>query len=149
MSKKNNNKEKKRKKEGPNKLMLLIYLWKGGLYLPDEDGNNRIVQDFIAGLFALFAWTLLFSTIIIFAAVIYASVAVIKWSPKTISNNIVGIVLTIVLLMFSSTAALILKVMSNDVKNEKDRHYVIALFSSMVGFLALIISVIALFKGVG
>jgi NADH:ubiquinone oxidoreductase subunit 6 (subunit J) len=36
---------------------------------------------------------------------------------------------------------------ANDIKREKDRNYIVALFSGIVSFVALIISIIALYRG--
>ena len=137
--------KQKKKKEGPNKLKLLWYFWRGKVVTYD-DGNSRIMQDFTAGIFSFIAWVLLISSFLFLGCLIYVSGWVIPWSEDKIFTNIIGIFITLTIIFFCATISFVLKVMSHDIKREKDRHYVLALFSSLVGFVALIVSMIALFK---
>lgn len=138
---------KKKRKEEPNKIRILWYLWRGKVIIYDDDGNSRIMQDFTSWLFSFFAWVLLIGVFLIFSATVYACIVVVDWSPKKIFGNIAGLFLIAVLLIFCIVVSFVLKVMSYDIKREKDRHYIIALFSGLISFVSLIISLIALFKG--
>ena len=44
--------------------------------------------------------------------------------------------------------AIVMRAIANDVKNEKDKNYLVAILSSIIGIAALIVALIALFKGV-
>lgn len=143
-----NTKEKKNKKrrEGPSKIKMLWYFWRGRVVTYDNEGNSRIMQDFTAWLFSFFAWVLLIATFLFVGATIYVGIAMINWSAEKMFGNIAGLFFISVLVVFCFAISFILKVMSHDIKREKDRHYVLALFSGMVSFVAMIISLIALFK---
>lgn len=141
-----NTKEKKNDKKGQSKIKMLWHIWRGDAVVYDDEGNSRIVQDFTAWLFSFFAWILLVATILFVGATIYVSIEVIDWSAKKIFGNIVALFFIGVVSIFCFAISFILKVMSHDIKREKDRHYVLALFSGMVSFVAMIISLIALFK---
>lgn len=138
--------KQKKKKEGIGKVRLLWYFWQGKLVTYDDDGNSRIMQDFTAWIFSFIAWVLLISSILFLGCLIYVSGWIIPWSVDKIFTNIVGIFITLTIIFFCFTISFVLKVMSHDIKREKDRHYVLALFSGLVGFVALIVSMIALFK---
>jgi hypothetical protein len=47
------------------------------------------------------------------------------------------------------TFALLLRASANEFDKEKDRNYIISVFSGIVSFVALIVALVALFKGVG
>ena len=138
-------KKDKKHREGPNKIKLLWCLWHGKAVAYDEEGNSRIVQDFTSWLFSFFAWVLLIATVLFVGATVYVSIAIIDWSVEKIFSNIAGLFLVCALAIFCIAISFILKVMSHDIKREKDRHYVLALFSGMVSFVAMIISLISLF----
>ena len=141
-----NTREKKKRREGPSKIKMLWYFWRGKTVSYDDNGNSRIMQDFTALLFSFFAWVLLIATFFFVGATIYVSIALIDWSAEKIFENIAGLFLIGALSIFCFAISFILKVMSHDIKREKDRHYVLALFSGMISFVAMLISLIALFK---
>lgn len=144
MNKKQTIKKANKRKSGHGKIKLIFYMWQGKVVTYDE-GNSRIMQDFTAWIFSFFAWVLLILTILSLVATVYVSVYVIDWHTENIIGNIVGIFLALSLLAFTAALSLVLKTMSHDIKREKDRHYVLALFSGMIGLVAMIVSVIALF----
>ena len=141
-----NTKEKKKSEKEPSKIKIIWYLWRGKMLSHDDEGNSRIMQDFTAWLFAFFAWVLLIATFLFIGATVYVSINAIDWSAEKIFGNIASLFIIGTLAIFCLAVAFILKVMSHDIKREKDRHYVLALFSGMVSFVAMIISLIALFK---
>ena len=145
MNKKQTIKKANKRKSGPGKIKLIFYMWQGKVVTCDDEGNSRIMQDFTAWIFSFFAWVILILTILSLVATIYVSVYVIDWHIENIIGNIVGIFLALSLLAFTAALSLVLKTMSHDIKREKDRHYVLALLSGMIGLVAMIVSVIALF----
>ncbi len=71
-------------------------------------------------------------------------------SARTLSFSIVmrGILFVLVIIMLL-LFALVLRGMANEVEREKDSNYLVSLFSGLSGFMALIVALIALSKGVG
>ena len=55
----------------------------------------------------------------------------------------------IILAVLFPMLSLIMRGIANEIGREKDKNYIIAAFSGIVSFVALIVALIALFKGVG
>lgn len=66
-----------------------------------------------------------------------------------IIGTIIFIIVCVVLFVMFALVALVFRGIANDIGREKDKHYIISVFSGLTGFAALIIAIIALFKGVG
>ena len=71
------------------------------------------------------------------------------WSINTVFNNIFGIVLMIIILAIVAMLSLLCRASANEISVETDRNYIIDVFSGVVSFVALIVSLVALIKGVG
>jgi hypothetical protein len=61
-------------------------------------------------------------------------------------ENIVKLVFTLLMFVLTFLISLLFKGAANDIKKEEDRNYIVALFSGVVSFVALIISIVALFQ---
>ncbi|MBQ7872859.1 MAG: hypothetical protein IJ360_02675 [Clostridia bacterium] len=144
MAKKRKYKNKKVSNE-PKGIKLLWKLWNDEVIMPDENGNSVIMQEFTSLLFAILAWAMAIGSVLLFASSIYVAIAIIDWSIERLIGNIVSLLLIFVLCVLCFVISVIIKVMSNDVKREKDRHYILALFSGIISFVALIISLVSLF----
>ena len=144
MAKKRKYKNKKVSNE-PKGIKLLWKLWNDEVIMPDENGNSVIMQEFTSLLFAILAWAMAIGSVLLFASSIYVAIAIIDWSIERLIGNIVSLLLIFVLCVLCFVISVIIKVMSNDVKREKDRHYVLALFSRIISFVALILSLVSLF----
>lgn len=73
---------------------------------------------------------------------------VLNWD--SISLCIVNVVIIALLLIFCIVVflfAILLKGFANDIGREKDKDYIVAIFSGIVSFIALIVAVIALLRG--
>ena len=68
-----------------------------------------------------------------------------EWELKIVFNAITFAVSGIFLEFF----ALLMRGIANDISWEQNRNYIVSIFSSMVSFAALIVALVALFKGVG
>ena len=68
--------------------------------------------------------------------------------PAQFSDAFAGVVLFLFGLFFVLTAAFTIA-SAKDIDREKDKNYVVAVFSGVVSLVALIVAVIALLKGVG
>ena len=73
----------------------------------------------------------------------------VPWQGWNIASNIVGILFAILVSVTVLLYMVIFWGAANDVKHEKDKNYVISVFSGLVSVAALIVAVVALFKGVG
>ena len=72
-----------------------------------------------------------------------------SWIGWGIIGNIFQIVYKAVIIIMMILYSLLLWRAAKEFETEKDRNYVISVFSGIVSFAALIVALIALFKGVG
>lgn len=73
---------------------------------------------------------------------------ILDWSSiGTWINNILTIVIVLALCVIAFLMAIMLRGFANEIEREKDRDYIVAIFSGIVSFAALIISLIALIRG--
>ena len=128
-----------------------IKLWKiigqiiTGKYNPDEVENAFTMATLTSTLLDLAAIVLFCGSLGSCAGAILKLIQV-QWTAETIATNITIIVTTVVVFMLGMLISLLLRVLALGVQKEKDKHYVAAIFSGMTGFVALIISLVALFK---
>ena len=80
----------------------------------------------------------------------------IGWASNSMTEVINGhlseiwnIVLFILIGTATFLTALFMRGMANDIAREKNKNYIVAIFSSVISFAALIVALVALFKGVG
>lgn len=71
--------------------------------------------------------------------------SIVMLSATAIVNGIIRIAFAVLSALF----ALILRGMANEAERERESNYLVSLFSGLTGFVALIVAVIALSKGVG
>lgn len=83
-----------------------------------------------------------------FALIIYGLSVDFAWSnvPSELITQIVVLASMLGLLL---AIALIFRCIANEIRVEKDRNYIVSVFSGIVSFAALIVALVALFKGVG
>ncbi len=70
------------------------------------------------------------------------------WSVEMVVGNILGILCMIAIVFIIAVFSLIFRGAANEIKREKDRSYVVDVFSGVVSFAALIVAIVALLKGV-
>ena len=63
--------------------------------------------------------------------------------------NIIFILISLCMFGVGILLILVFRGIANDIGREKDKHYIISVFSGLTSLLALIVSIIALFVGVG
>lgn len=119
-----------------------------------EENKKR---KFTSGSFAMLIM-IAFYVFSIFVALLAASLIlalVVSWNTLQWdgSTNIVVSILTIafciVFAIVLGLYAVLLWKSAKEIETEKDRNYIISVFSGIVSFAALIVALIALFKGVG
>lgn len=91
---------------------------------------------------------------VIIAVAIPSSIANLSqsliWSEfGNIISNIINIALVIVFWLIIIAYAFILWKSAKEIEEEQDRNYIISVFSGIVSFAALVVALVALFKGVG
>ena len=71
------------------------------------------------------------------------------WEAVNILGNVIDIVFAISLMAIFFFYAFFLWKSAKEMEKEKDRNYIIAVFSGVVSFAALVVALVSLFKGVG
>ena len=94
---------------------------------------------------ALFGLFILICSIVYFVAMLTGFV----WTADAILNNVVSIILSLSIVLIVAMSSLFFRGCANEMNIEKDRNYIVAVFSGIVSFAALIVALVALFKGVG
>ena len=84
----------------------------------------------------------------LFVLIVVSSFVNFAWSnvPSELITQIVVLASILGLLL---AIALIFRCIANEIRAEKDRNYIVSVFSGIVSFAALIVALVALFKGVG
>ena len=106
--------------------------------------NEEMLPLTLASLIQLF-----FNTIAVLCLLMcLISIGMIGYSLLT-SLSIILALSCLLVAFISLLIALIMRGIANEMGREKDKNYIISVFSSLVGFVALIVALVALFKGVG
>ena len=84
--------------------------------------------------------------IVMIATAIYTGIN-LNDAKEKLTANLISIVVEVVYGLTFAVFALMFRGAANDMKLEKDRNYIIALFSGVVSLVALIVSFVALAKG--
>lgn len=121
----------------------------------DAEANKS--KKFTSGMFSISVFVILrvialLGWIIAFALLIGSINAFIEMSWNnfsTISGNIFQIIYSITITVLLVLYPLMLWKSAKEIETEKDRNYIISVFSGIVSFAALIVALVALFKGVG
>ena len=107
-----------------------------------EDSN--FLTTAIAGIMQLFFNVIAFC-LTIFAILCFSCIIYVLFKGE----NHIYIVNYVIATPVSLMLALIIRGIANEIGREKDKNYIFTAFSGIVGFVALIVALIALFKGVG
>ena len=112
--------------------------------------NGRMTSDFLGGLIAALFNLIFVSGIFFFIigiAAIVLSIIHLEWSQDIIAENIFFIVLVFLSTITVAVYSIIFRGLANEVAAEKDRNYIVALFSGVFSFAAFVVALIALLKG--
>lgn len=114
------------------------------------ESNGTLTSSFIGSLLAsCFNLIALFGVGILILGVI-AFVIIVKdfdWSVNSIPTNIIMIMLCMCFELIIAMVAFIFRCIANEIAKEKDRNYIIAVFSAVVAFAALVVAVVGYAKG--
>ena len=114
-------------------------------------------KKFTSGMFSMLVFVILrliacLGWIIAFALLLGSinTFAEMSWSTfPAVAENIFQIIYTIAIIVMLILYPLMLWKSAKEIETEKDRNYIISVFSGIVSFAALIVALVALFKEVG
>ena len=124
-----------------------------------EKSENEVnkSKQFTSGMFSMFVFVILrliacLGWIIAFCLLLGSVNLIIAMSWESffaVAENIFQIVYTAAIVALLVLYPLMLWKSAKEIETEKDRNYIISVFSGIVSFAALIVALVALFKGVG
>ena len=117
-----------------------------------KQSNGTMTSGLLSGLIALAFNGLALLGLIVFICGIIAIANIVKncvWTSELIANNVTTISLMVAFIVIVGMFSLIFRAAANEMAKEKNRDYVVAVFSGIVSFAALIVALVALLKGVG
>ena len=135
-------KKTKNKKQGSQK----IGFWKKTWFVITNKTDDATVSlsMTLSGLMALF-----FNIIALILLLIGLAFLAMVFVGFFKSFDILSLVLNISFALLLPLLALIMRGIANEIGREKNKDYIMAAFSGIVSFVALIVALVALFKGVG
>jgi len=129
-----------------------VGFWKAVLLIVRGKGSDN--SSFATGLLAYvlsFGFNALFwigiLTLLLAIYAIYQVISQMTWENWCNINDILTIVFMVFICMLLFLVSVMFRGAANDMKKEKDRNYIVDLFSGVVSFVALIVSLVALVKG--
>ena len=120
-----------------------------------EKSKNNFEESFTNGTFAVLTGWLLHiigvaGFIISFYALgygIYHAITVLQWiDGGHIFANIIACIILLILIFSIGLLSFMLFVSGNEIEKSKDKNFVVAVFSALSGFIALVVALVALFK---
>lgn len=146
------NATKQEVEEAPKEKISVKEFWKTvGMIITNKKVSNG---QLAAGLLSV-PMSVLFNTLAVVAvlAMIGGIIAIVKtafsfsWSAELIFSNVIVILFCLLLIVFVAVLALYFRGVANEIAAEKDRNYVVDVFSGLTSFAALIVALVALIKG--
>ena len=121
----------------------------------EDEANKK--KKYTSGTFAtIISFAFRAVSVVGWLVAILVSVALVNIVPSLvwtgvgiIFSNVAAILLVLVLLIILALYSFLLWKSAKEIETEKDRNYIISVFSGIVSFAALIVALVALFKGVG
>ena len=110
-----------------------------------------MTSGFLGGLMSLFFNILAIFGVGLIFVIIVSGIVTVKdfiWMWETASSNIFSISLYCTAAIITVIISFIFRAIANEIEREKDRNYIIAVFSAVVAFVALVISIMDVIKGV-
>ena len=113
--------------------------------------NGTMTSGFLGGLMSIFFNFLAIFGVVLLVVLFTAGFIAIKdfaWTWETFNTNIFLILLNIIAIVITAIISFTFRAVANEIDKEKDRNYIISVFSAVVAFVALVISVVDVVKGV-
>lgn len=113
--------------------------------------KNKTESNLTTGFFAILV-SILFRAVALFGAFVFVALMVglydtccdMTWVGLQIISNVFTIVTTILIVIAILLYSLVIWGSATEIENEKDKNYIISVFSGIVTFVALIVALIAL-----
>lgn len=129
-------------KEEKVKFKFLKAVW---LVIKGENENT----DFTSGIFAYFLSTC-FNALFALGIIVVISIFIVtlktafnmEWAWSNLVNNVLNIATYIAILLICFLMSVMLRGAANEMEKETDRNFIIAVFSGVVSFAALIIALV-------
>ncbi len=102
-----------------------------------------LLMSYLLNLFAILLF--FFSIICIFATI--HEVPSLTWHSINWFTNILAIIGMLLVCFIALLFAIMLRGFANEIEREKDKNYIVAVFSAIVSFVALIVAFVALVGG--
>lgn len=129
---------------------IFITIWR--ILRGERSNDGRMMsapfEIFISSLYRTIA-ILGFIIIVIFDILAVIALTKMSWQGYAIISNIISIILTITISFVSFLCMVLFWGAANEVEHEKDKNYIVGVFSGIVSVASLIVAIIALYKGVG
>lgn len=112
--------------------------------------TNDIFVMLTSLLFKIVGWIGVIVSPIVIGFCFYFAVRM-NWTPDAFWNNLMTEIAYIIIASYSGLAfmfSVMLIGASREIQREKDKNYIIAIFSGVVSFAALVVALVALVKGV-
>ena len=137
---------KKKKQNKDKKFSQKVGFWKKTWFVITNKTDDATISLSMAlsGLMALFFNII--ALVLFLIGLTFMAMVVIGFFK---SFDILSLILNITFALLLPLLALIMRGIANEIGREKDKDYIMAAFSGIVSFVALIVALIALFKGVG
>ncbi len=140
--------EKKKEDNSTEKICFCKVVW--GIIRNKRDTEGVILSNGMATVlsvfFILLGYGLLLLSVVIFAFVFLFALAQSWSSFSDITRNILGLLFILILSFSSLVYGVAMIGAGHEIDQEEDRNYIVDVFSGIIGFVALIVSLIALFK---
>lgn len=137
--------ESQQKENNTKELSLCETLKLIGLVIINKvESNGTMTSGFLGGVMSFVFNVLAILSVVVMVLGGIMGVLVLKEVALTESScmlNITIVVLTAAFVVIAATIAFIFRCIANEIAKEKDRNYVIAVFSAVVAFAALVVSV--------
>lgn len=143
----NTEKEYNNSEEKLNFLKVIYYI-----VFNQKQTNGKMTSGLLSGLIALIFNIMAILGMGVFVCGIIAMINIIKsctWSLNAILYNIAAIIAMIAFVLVIAMFSLLFRAAANEMEKEEDRDYIIAVFSGIVSFAALVVALVAILKGVG
>ncbi len=118
----------------------------------DKNTDDQLTTGFFAILVSAFFKLLFFASLIFDVIIIIVSVLFFietSWMGfKQVVVNVGTIIIIAITIFLIFLFGVIFKGISNEIENNKDKNYVISVFSAVTGFIALVIAAVALIRGI-
>lgn len=138
--------KKKNKKNEPS-LLKIMYSILRGKDLDTEDGCTIKLFSLLTSAFLTITGKVMFFMTLFFfvASIVYVSCEV-NWTPSEIIFNILACFFLVAIIIISFIFSILLIGAGREQTKNNNNESVISIFSALISFVALIISLIALFK---